>query len=241
MNWSRESHRSSAAAALLAASLLVASAAASHAGARAIAAPVSPDSAFSSEKGKFRIVVGGQQVGKEEFEIGQSGGIWVARGTSEIQSPQGVSHVSGTLSLRPDGTPVRYEWSTAGAKKAGAAIEFNGSVATIQLHLENTRPFTQQFTFDSPRVAVLDNNLYHQYAILAHLYDWQKKGAQTLSVLVPQEMTPGAVNVESLGKSEGKFEELRVKTEDLELDLFLDNMKLVRILVPSSNAEILRD
>lgn len=241
MNWSRESRRSSAAAALLAASLLVASAAVSHAGARAIAAPVGPDSAFSSEKGKFRIVVGGQQVGKEEFEIGQSGGIWVAHGTSEIQSPQGVSHVSGTLSLRPDGTPVRYEWSTAGAKKAGAAIEFNGPVATIQLHLENTRPFTQQFTFDSPRVAVLDNNLYHQYAILAHLYDWQKKGAQTLSVLVPQEMTPGAVNVESLGKSEGKFEELRVKTEDLELDLFLDNMKLVRILVPSSNAEILRD
>jgi len=199
------------------------------------------ESAFASEKGKFRINVGGQQVGKEEFEIGQSGGNWVAHGTSEIASPGGVAHVNGTLSLRPDGTPVHYEWSTAGAKKAGAAIDFSGVVATIQLHLENARPFTQQFTFDSPRVAVLDNNLYHQYAILAHLYDWQKKGAQTVAVLVPQEMTPGVVNLESLGKVEGKFEELRVKTEDLELDLFLDNMKLVRIVVPSSNAEIFRD
>lgn len=221
------------AAAFVAASLLIAAGASTR--------PAASDSAFSSEKGKFRILIGGQQVGKEEFEIGQSGGNWIAKGTSEIQSSQGASHVSGTLSLRPDGTPLRYEWSTAGAKKAGAAIEFNGPVATIQLHLENTRPFTQQFTFESPRVAVLDNNLYHQYVILAHLYDWQKKGPQTVSVIVPQEMTPGAVNVESLGKPDGKLEELRVKTEDLELDLFLDNMKLVRILAPSSNAEILRD
>lgn len=199
------------------------------------------DSLFSSDKGKFRILVSGQQVGKEEFEIGLNGGNWVAHGTSEIQSPQGSAHVTGTLALRADGTPVHYDWSTTGAKKAAAAIEFNGSVATIQLHLENTRPFTQQFTFDSPRVAVLDNNLYHQYAILARLYDWSKKGPQTVSVLVPQEMTPGAVTLESLGKADGKLEELRVKTEDLELDLFLDNLKLMRIVVPSSNAEIVRD
>lgn len=218
-----------ASAVILAASFLVAA-----------AAPAA-DSVFNSEKGKFRILVGGQQVGKEDFEISQNGGTWVAHGSSEIQLAQGASHISGTLSLRPDGTPVRYEWSTAGAKKAGAAIDFNGSVATIQLHLENTRPFTQQLTFASPRVVVLDNNLYHQYAILAHLYDWQKKGAQTLSVLVPQEMTPGTVTVESLGKSGGNLEELRVKSDDLELDLFLDNMKLARIVVPSANAEILRD
>jgi hypothetical protein len=239
-----------AATAMLGASFFVAGSIDSHARAAhlapalrsvAAAALAAADNAFASEKGKFRILVDGKQVGKEEFEISQVNRDWIAKGSSEIQLPQGASHVTGTLALRPDGTPVRYEWSTAGAKKAGAAIEFNGSVATIQLHLENARPFTQQFTFESPRVAVLDNNLYHQYAILARLYDWAKKGPQVLSVLVPQEMTPGNVTVESLGKTEGKFEELRVKTDDLELSLFLDNMKLVRIVVPRANAEILRD
>jgi hypothetical protein len=94
-------------------------------------------------------------------------------------------------------------------------------------------------------VVVLDNNLYHQYVVLAHLYDWNKKGSQSFAVLVPQEMTPGNVTVDSLGKQDVgggiKLEELRVKTEDLELDLYLDGQKLVRIVAPSSNAEIVRE
>ncbi|MGB0037183.1 MAG: hypothetical protein WBP79_17080, partial [Candidatus Acidiferrales bacterium] len=119
-------------------------------------------SLFASEKGKFRILVKGQQVGKEEFEIGPSGGNWTVHGTSEIQSPQGTAHVTGTLNLRADGTPIRYEWSTQGVKKASATIEFNGAVATAELRMEGARPYTQQFTFNSPRVAILDDNLYHQ-------------------------------------------------------------------------------
>jgi len=201
-------------------------------------------SLFSTEKGKFRILVNGQQAGKEDFEISSSGANWIAQGTTELQSPQGTTKVKGTLELHPDGTPARYEWSTQGAKKAAATIVFNGATATVELRLEGARPFTQQFTFNSPRIAVIDNNLYHQYVVLAHLYDWNQKGPQTFSVLVPQEMTPGIITVESLGKQDvagAKLDELRVKTEDLEIDLFLDAQRLVRIVSPSANAEILRD
>ncbi len=103
--------------------------------------------------------------------------------------------VTGTLELRADGTPVRYEWSTQGAKKAGATVTFNGPVATIELHVPGARPFTQQLTFSSPLIVILDNNLYYQYGVLAHIYDWDKKGPQTFSVLVPQEHTPGTITV----------------------------------------------
>jgi hypothetical protein len=201
-------------------------------------------SLFSPEKGKFRIRVNGQDAGTEEFEIGRSGSDWVAHGTSEIQTPQGVAHVTGTLTLQPDGTPSRYEWSTKGVNKSSAAIVFSGTTATVELNMEGARPFTQQFTFSSPRIAILDNNLYHQYSVLARLYDWGKKGAQTFSVLVPQEMTPGTVTVESLGKQDfggTALEELSVKTEDIELDLYLDGQRLVRIVAPSSNAEVTRE
>jgi hypothetical protein len=180
-------------------------------------------------------------LGKEEFEISASGGDWNVRGSSEIQSPQGATHVTGALHLKADGTPTHYEWSMQGPKKASAGIEFNGTVASVELHLEGARPYTQQFTFNSPQVLVLDNNLYHQYVVLARLYDWNKKGAQTFAV---QEMTPGNITVDSLGKQEvggAKLEELRVKTEDLELDLYLDGQKLVRVVAPSSNAEIIRE
>ncbi len=199
-------------------------------------------SVFTPEKGSFKILVNGQQMGKEDFEIGQNGGNWVAKGSSEIQSADGVTRVSGTLQLHADGTPVSYEWSTQGAKKAGATVNFNGATATIELHLEGRRPFTQQFTFGSPQIAVLDNNLYYQYAVLARLYDREKKGTQTFSVLVPQELTPGSLTVESLGEQNAgggkKLEELVVKTEDLEVDLFLDGEKLMRVVAPSTNAEI---
>jgi hypothetical protein len=201
-------------------------------------------SVFAPEKGNFRILVGGQQMGKEEFEISPNGGDWVAKGSSEIQSIDGVTHVSGTLQMRADGTPVSYEWSTQGPKRASSTITFSGPVATIELRLEGRRPFTQQFTFSSPQIAVLDNNLYYQYAVLARLYDREKKGVQTFSVLVPQELTPGSVTVQSLGEQNSnggkKLEELVVKTEDLEVDLFLDGARLERIVAPSTNAEIVR-
>jgi hypothetical protein len=212
----------------------------------ALSTSVFPATALlSPDKGKFTILVNGKQVGKEEFEISPSGGNWIARGTSEIQAAAGsVTRVTGTLELHADGTPVRYEWSTQGAKKASAVIAFTGATATIELHVDGAKPYTQQFTFNSPQVAVLDNNLYHQYAVLARLYDWEKKGAQTFSVLVPQELTPGNVTVESLGSQDvsgKKLDELRVRTEDLELDLYLDGPRLVRIVSPASNAEIIRE
>lgn len=207
-------------------------------------APQPIPASLVTDKGKFRIMAGGEQVGREEFEISQDGANWVARGTSEVKSAEGTVHVTGTLELQSDGSPLHYEWSTQGPKKASATITFSGPSATIELRMEGARPYAQQFTFNSPQVVILDNNLYHQYAILARLYDWNKKGAQTFSVLVPQELTPGSVTVESLGQQtvEGKkLDELSVKTEDLELDLYLDGPRLMRIASPTGNAEIVRE
>ena len=201
--------------------------------------------AFAPDKGKFKILVNGQPAGTEEFSLSANGGNWIARGNAEIQTPQGATHVTGNLELRPDGAPVRYEWTMQGAKKASSTIVFNGATANVELRMEGARPYTQQFTFNSDRVVVLDNNMYDQYAILARLYDWDKKGAQTFSVIVPQEMTPGSVTVESLGKQDTgsgeKLEQLRVKTEDIEINLFVDGQRLVRIVSPSANAEIIRE
>ncbi len=197
-----------------------------------------------ADKGTFRILVSGQQIGKEEFSITPNGGDWSAHGTTDIQSPKGNTHVIGNLVVHPDGVPVHYDWSTQGAKKASATITFAGVTATVELHLEGAKPFTQQFTFAAPLVVVLDDNLYYQYTFLARLYDWDKKGEQTFAVLVPQEMTPGTVTVDSMGEqvvNGQKVQELRVRTEDNEIDLFLDGPKLVRLVAPAANAEIIRD
>ena len=197
-----------------------------------------------ADKGKFRIMVNGQAVGKEEFEINSAGADWTAHAISEIQTPQGVTKVNGTLTVHSDGTPAHYDWSTQGLKKASSTIAFSGTGASVELHIEGARPFTQNFTFNTPLISVLDNNLYHQYELLARLYDREAKGSQTFSVLVPQEMTPGSVTVDSMGQQDAggkQLEELRVRTEDNEIDLYLDGQKLMRLVAPSANAEIVRE
>ena len=166
------------------------------------------------EKGKFRILLDAQQVGSEEFQISPEGGDaaakeWTVHGATEIHlADGGTARITGQLRLAADGTPLRYEWSVRGQKKASAVVEFQGGTAKIALQLEGAKPLIQELSFGSggepgrttPRVVILDNNLYHQYAVLARLYDWTARGPQTFPVLIPQDMTPGSITVESLGR-----------------------------------------
>ena len=201
---------------------------------------------FAQDKGKFTIKLGGQTVGHEEFEIAPSGGGWLAKGTAEIKPPDGAaSKVSGSLTLQPDGAPISYNWSAQTEKTNGAHIVFANGVASITLEMQGARPFQQDLSFNTPLIAVLDNNLYHQYAVLARIYDWSKRGAQTFPVLIPQELTPGTITVQSTGSatSDGKtYEGLKVTTSDLEILLLLDgNHRLMRLEVPDAKVSVIRD
>jgi len=114
---------------------------------------------FAQDKGKLTIKLGGQTVGHEEFEIAPSGGGWVAKGTAEIKPPEGSSSkVSGSLTMRPDGAPISYEWSAQTEKTNGAHILFANGVASITLQMQGARPFQQDLSFNTPFIAVLDNN-----------------------------------------------------------------------------------
>jgi hypothetical protein len=210
-----------------------------------LAASAAPQQTLSPDKGKFRDMVNGRRVGSEEFEISQDGQGWVAHATADVKDAKGsTTHITSTLRLRADGTPIHYEWSTEGPKKASSAVDFDNGTATIQLQIPGKNPYTQQLFFKSPRVAILDDNLYYQYSILASLYDWSKGGPQDISVLIPQELTPGSITMEALdpendnGKS---LSRLRVHSQDLDLTLYFDSGRLARISVPSSNAEIVRE
>jgi len=111
--------------------------------------------------------------------------------------------------------------------------------------MQGARPFQQDLTFNTPLIAVLDNNLYHQYAVLARIYDWSKRGVQTFPVLIPQELTPGTITVQSMGSAsaDGKtYEGLKVNTSDLEILLLLDgNHRLMRLEVPDAKVSVVRE
>jgi hypothetical protein len=211
-----------------------------------LAAQKSSPGIFAQDKGKLTIKLDGQTVGREDFEIAPSGAGWRAKGTADIKPSEGpASKISGTLTLQPDGAPISYEWTAQAEKTNGAHILFANGVAKITLEMQGARPFEQTLSFNTPLVAVLDNNLYHQYAVLARVYDWSKRGAQTFPVLIPQELTPGTITVESTGSAsaDGKsYEGLKVATSDLEILLLLDsNHRLMRLEVPAAKVSVIRE
>ena len=201
---------------------------------------------FVQDKGKFTIRLAGQAVGHEEFDISPAEGGWLAKGTSDIKPPAGApSKVTGSLTLQADGSPISYEWTAQSAKTNGAHILFANGIARITLEMQGARPFQQDLSFNTPLIAVLDNNLYYQYAVLARIYDWSKGGEQTFPVLIPQDLTPGTVRVVSTGSAsaDGKtYEGLKVSSSDLEIQLLLDNNhRLIRLEVPEARVSVIRE
>jgi hypothetical protein len=201
---------------------------------------------FSPDKGKLVIQLNGETIGSEQFELTQTGNNWLAKGTTELKVPgtTAATSVSGTLMLQPDGAPISYEWTSRADKTNGAHVVFSNGTAKITLQMQGARPFEQDLSFNAQVIAVLDNNLYHQYALLAKLYDWSKRGTQTFPVLIPQDLTPGTISVEATGPQtvDGKsYEGLRVTTADLEVLLLLDsNHRLMRLEVPSAKVSVIR-
>ena len=198
------------------------------------------------DKGKFTIKLAGQTVGHEEFEIAPAEGGWLAKGSSDIKPPEGApSKVTGSLTMLANGSPISYEWTAQSEKSSGAHIVFANGVARITFEMQGARPFQQDLTFNSRLIAVLDNNLYYQYAVLARIYDWSKGGEQTFPVLIPQELTPGTVTVLSTGTAtaDGKtYEGLKVTSSDLEILLLLDaNHRLIRLEVPAAKVSVIRE
>ena len=201
---------------------------------------------FTPDKGKLVIQLNGETIDSEQFELTQTGSNWVAKGRTELKVPgtTPATSVSGTLMLQPDGAPISYDWTSHADKTNGAHVVFSNGTAKITLQMEGARPFEQDLSFNTPVIAVLDNNLYDQYALLAKLYDWPKRGTQTFPVLIPQDLTPGTISVEATSSTtlDGKsYEGLRVTTADLEVLLLLDsNHRLMRLEVPSAKVSVVR-
>jgi hypothetical protein len=201
---------------------------------------------FAPDKGKFRITLDGQLVGSEEFEISSAGDAWMARGSTNAHVPGGTDiKATGQLKLSADGAPIRYDWSAQLEKKATGKVDFVNSTGKCSIDFGTATPMIKEFTFTSPRIAVLDNNLYYQYDVLARMYDWKAGGKQSFPVLIPQDMVPGNISVESAGPQQvdnATYESLRVNSTDLEIMLYLDaSHRLVRLDVPSSKVSVRRE
>ncbi len=166
------------------------------------------------------------------------------------------------MKISAGGDLIRYEWHDLGEGKSELSVAPNDQflVEHITAHA-GEKPSEQPFLMPQSTM-VLDNNSFVQRELLAWRYlgssckpDNGKMQCPTapalFGVLVPQERTSMSVSLQLVGKEKVKIKgadrdllKVSLKQESGDWMLYLDDQdhfKLIRILVPSNNTEVVRD
>ncbi|HET8656021.1 MAG TPA: hypothetical protein VFL93_10940 [Longimicrobiaceae bacterium] len=161
------------------------------------AAPLAAQ-AGTSDSGTFRVLVGGQQVGTEDFSIHQTGtganAEIVATGHVQLQLP------SGTVDLRPrlrttgiEANPVSYEIAVGGTspeKIVGTIGNGRFSARIVTPTGEKMREYLA-----TSGATVLDEGIAHQYYFLA-----RRVRDGRVPIIIPRENRQVMATVRNLGE-----------------------------------------
>jgi len=210
------------------------------------------------DSGTFGVFIGGRRVATEKFEIMQRGdGITLK---SEISAVEDKAKVAQTaeLEMTPGGDLVRYIWREPGPTRSEATVEQNAEFLVQHIWQgDKSSDVPYLLPHNTP---ILDDYFFSQRELLAWRYLASgcapKDGVvecrltpATYGVLIPQQHLSMVVAVEAAAKekltirgAERQLTRLNLKGENYDWSLWLDDQnKMVRILVPSENTEIIRD
>jgi hypothetical protein len=205
-----------------------------------------------TESGSFKIFFGGQEIGKEKFQIIEEG--QRVKASAEIRLTVERNNENVTFVVQPllqfnrFFEPVSYDITQdAGPNKTKAHVIFKDGMSEA-VYESGKEKDTRQIALKKD-VLVLDDNVFHQYIVLAKRYDFGKGGVQEFSAFVPQQFISGSVSVSDKGfedvqvrNQNTKLQHLLVDTGELQISLWLnDKHELLKLAVPKSNVEVVRE
>ncbi len=218
-----------------------------------------PASSQTVDSGSFSIMVKGQKVATETFNVEQRNGASIIK--SEFKETTGSDPAQKSdLEITPTGDLIHYEWSQA----SGATINVSPNNEFLMEKISATgsgKPAEQAFLLPSTS-SILDNNFFVHREVLAWRYlaaackteGGNLKCQQTpaeFGVLVPQDRTSIHIRLELVGRdkvnvrgTQRDLMKLNLTTEDVVWSLWVDDtdhFKLVRVEIPADNTEVVRD
>jgi hypothetical protein len=227
----------------------------------ATAAVAKETPAQAVDSGSFGVFVNGQRVATETFSVQQVAGGSAA--TSQLKAEGGADPGQRSeLKISAGGDLIRYEWHDLGESKSELTVAPNDQFLIEHITARAGEKASEQPFLMPQSTMVLDNNSFVQRELLAWRYlgssckaDNGKLQCPTapaqFGVLVPQERTSMSVSLQLVGKEKVKIKgadrdllKVSLKQESGDWMLYLDDQdhfKLVRILVPSNNTEVVRD
>lgn len=211
------------------------------------------------DSGSFGVFIRGQRVITEKFSVQQENGLSVVK--SHLQEAGNATPVNqhSDLEMTGAGDLVRYDW-TDGAGSLTVTPNNDFLLEKISASA-NSKPAEQPFLMPSTS-AILDNNFFIHREVLAWRYLASnckseggslncQRGPLEFGVLVPQDRTSLRVRMELVGREkinirgeERELMHLNLMGEEFSWSLWLDDkdqFKLIRVLIPDANTEVLRD
>ena len=205
-----------------------------------------------NESGTFRIYFSGAEIGQEKFQIIESGPSVRASAETRLTIERDKEKVSflirPVLEFNRFFEPASYEvGQESGPNKTKARVTFRGAKSDA-VYESGKETDARQIDLKKD-VLVLDDNVFHQYIILAKRYDFTKGGIQEFSAFVPQQFIAGGVSVSDKGmeavqvlSQNLKLQHLLVDTGELQISLWLDDRhNLRKLAVPKSGVEVVRE
>jgi hypothetical protein len=211
------------------------------------------------DSGTFGIFVNGTRVATETFQIKQEGDASLTLSEVKAEDAGGKLQQKSELQLASNGDLRRYTWRELSPGKAQEVVE-----PADQFLIEHITPNAPDKPYDHPYLLpastmVLDDYFFSHREVLAWRYLAQSCGGSLANgckltkaqfgVVIPRQRTSSIVSMEYRGP-----ETVSVRGTQRELDRFnlvadgddwvvyLDKqLKIVRILIPSANTEVVRD
>jgi hypothetical protein len=206
------------------------------------------------DSGSFGVFVNGNRVATETFNVQQS-----AEGsntTSELKVSDGSRPpVSSAWQLTTTGDLRHYEWHDG---KDKTTVDPGDQLLHQQIVLgSDPKPILREYILPVS-TPILDDYTFVQREVLTwrFLATGCQQEAQGLNckapskygVLVPHQQVSLAITIEFKGmetvtlkgqqKQMGRFD---LKAQNMEWQMWMDGVKLMRILIPSDNTEVVRD
>jgi hypothetical protein len=211
------------------------------------------------DSGAFGVFVRGQRVVTETFSVVQDNGVSVVKShlqeTGSATSPGQKSE----LQMSGSGELFRYEWSDSSGT---IVVTPNNEFLLEKITTGGSSKAAEQPFLMPNTSAILDNNFFVHRQVLAWRYlasNCQtqngalkcQQGPLEFGVLVPQDRTSMRVRMELMGREkvmihgvERELMRLNLKGESFSWALWVDDkdqFKLMRVLIPDDNTEVVRD
>lgn len=209
------------------------------------------DGKSSSEKGRFDIYVAGEKIGEEKFSIRRSPDSIKSSSVLYFRDPARRNlrvRIETQLTMDPEYRPKSYQLDTdIGEQKVTMTGIFVPGQADFEYRLDGIARKRGLLVGDS--VIMLDTNVFHHFAFIPQLLDFDKGNSRTVEVIIPQELANGIIKVVEAGVEEtsirGKKRELhhlKVDSGALLMDLWTDDHKILyKIALPAKGIEVIRN